>query len=257
MTIAVGVAAGVIAMGFIVLLGAGPFLRRPATSENICLLDRVLVFERSAVGQSANSQLLQIKRRYQDEINAEKAAIDQTGLAGTPSGRMSELVRRAQTENALLLTVRNRARNLVIQKIAPEIKKQAAISRCATVLDRSTVVRSGPGQRHHIRTGQEYRQECAAAAFGHFGNLDPLTLCNPLRESAKRRPFKTSGVPTASNCGASSHRKGITAQALRSWWRSRPAAAPPPGSGHLAESSHPTATHPSPCRYTKAGRNGW
>ena len=142
-TIAVGVTAGVIAVGFIVLLGAGPYLRQPKAFDNFCVLDRVLVFERSAIGQSANSQLMQLKLRYQDELNREKATIDQTGIDGSAADHMAQLVRRVQIENFKLDAVRRRARALVIQKIAPEITRQAAAYRCFTVLDRSTVVDQG------------------------------------------------------------------------------------------------------------------
>jgi Skp family chaperone for outer membrane proteins len=143
LTLAVGVAAGVIAIGFIVLIGAGPALRRPRDISNICVLDRVLVFERSAVGRSANSQLLQIKQRYQESINAEKRTIDQTGSNDVTADRMSQLAKKVQGENALLEGIRDRARKLVIQRIAPEIKRQAAYWRCATIVDRSAIVDLG------------------------------------------------------------------------------------------------------------------
>jgi Skp family chaperone for outer membrane proteins len=118
-------------------------VRTPKAFGNICVLDRVLVFQRSRIGQNANSQMSELKQRYQNEINAEKRTLDQTGRAATPNGGMPQLLERVQNENARLAAVRARAQTLVIQRIAPEIRRQSVAFRCATVLDRSTVVDQG------------------------------------------------------------------------------------------------------------------
>lgn len=143
MMIAVGVAAGVIAIGFIFLLAADPILRSPRETYDICVLDRMLVFERSAIGRSANDQLTQLKQRDQDAINNEKRIIDRTAPAGVPDPRMSQLMQKVQKENARLELIRTNARNLVIQKIAPTIRQESTRSRCSTIVDRVAVIDLG------------------------------------------------------------------------------------------------------------------
>jgi Skp family chaperone for outer membrane proteins len=143
MLIAVGVAAGVIAIGFMVLLAAGPTLRRPSGVPNVCVLDRVLVFEGSVIGKSANAQLLKIKERDQEAINNEKRRIDSTAIVSVPDARMSQLLQQVQKENARLETIRGHARTLVIQKLTKTIRQESAAAGCYIIVDRQAIVDLG------------------------------------------------------------------------------------------------------------------
>jgi hypothetical protein len=143
MTIAVGVAAGVIAIGFMVLLVADPWLRRPRDNYATCVLDRELVFDRSAIGQSAILQFSQIKQRYQDALTSEKRLIDSAPAHGGTDTRLSTLLQRVQLENARLEKLRARAHALVIEAVAPTIRKQSVISRCSIIVDTSAIVDLG------------------------------------------------------------------------------------------------------------------
>lgn len=143
MTIALGVAAGVIAIGFMVLLVTDPWLRLPRDNYATCVLDRQMVLDRSAVGQSAILQFSQIKQRYQDALTREKLLIDSTPAKGGTDSRMASLLQRVQLENARLERLRSQAHALVIDAIAPIIRKQSALSRCTIIVDKSAIVDQG------------------------------------------------------------------------------------------------------------------
>lgn len=141
--IALGVTAAVTAMGFLILIAAGPELRRPRNFDNICLLDRTLAFQKSAIGQSANAQLLELKEAAQGALNAEKAAIDKLPAGSAREMAMSRLLEKLRRDNASLELVRTRAQKLVIRAIAPTIEQAAVFSKCAVILDRSVAIDNG------------------------------------------------------------------------------------------------------------------
>lgn len=143
MIIAVGVAAGVMAIGFVLLIGTAPMLASLPASSDICVLDRVLVFERSAIAQQANAELVSTKNRLQSSINSEKALIDRATGDRARSQQMGLLVEKVRAENAQLETLRRKASSMVIQRIAPIIRRDAHAARCAIVLDRSALVDAG------------------------------------------------------------------------------------------------------------------
>ena len=141
MLIALGVVAGVIAMGFIALLILGPTLRRSYPMPNICVVNRLSVFDSTAVGKNANLQLFKIIKREQEKINAEKATLDR--VVNRSDERINELARKVQKENSELELMRAQTRALVVRAVAPAFKSQSSAARCFTVLDRAAIIDLG------------------------------------------------------------------------------------------------------------------
>jgi hypothetical protein len=143
MIIAVGVAAGVMAIGLAVLIAAGPEMRRPKNMPTICTLDRISVLGQSAVGRSVNLQLFELINGAQDSINAEKLRVDKIPKPVASEQGTSLLQQRVQRENARLEGIRAEAKRLVVEAIAPTLRQESAHARCMTVFDRSAVIENG------------------------------------------------------------------------------------------------------------------
>lgn len=143
MIIAVGVAAGVMAVGLALLIGTGAELQRPQNTRPICTLDRISVLGQSAIGKSVNLQLFELIKQAQDSITAEKLVVDSTAQPSKIQQATALLQKRIQRENARLEIVRAEAKRLVVQAIAPTLRQESARARCITLLDRSGVIENG------------------------------------------------------------------------------------------------------------------
>ncbi|MBC8038850.1 MAG: OmpH family outer membrane protein [Rhizobiales bacterium] len=146
MLIAIGVVAGVVAIGTVGLLIAGPSLMQSPSPDRICALDRKAVFDGSTIGRSAESQFTSLKARMQAELVAEKNRID-AASRGLPTEQAQQMLislqQRVSLESSRLDTVRASAIAQVIERLSPTISRVGKAANCSAILDRSNFVDVG------------------------------------------------------------------------------------------------------------------
>ena len=146
MLIAVGVVGGVVAIGTAGLLFAGPSLMQSGSSTTLCALDRKAVFDRSAIGRSAEAQFVSLRAKMQAELVSEKNRIDAV-TRGLPTEQAQQMLislqQRLVLENTRLDTVRSSAIALVIERLSPTIRRVGEAEKCSAILERSNFVDVG------------------------------------------------------------------------------------------------------------------
>ena len=156
MLIAIGVAAGVMAVGCLGLLASGPLLRSSGLVSNLCTVDRDLVFQKTATGLGANTQVMQLAVRMQAQIDSERRAMnllppEHTSNPQLPLAdhsklnpqRMADLERRVATTNAQLQAVRASATVIVNRHLAPIVVREGQRAGCSAIVSRAALVDVG------------------------------------------------------------------------------------------------------------------